>query len=238
MQLALVLAKAGNDATGDFSTVNGDPDLLVRYATHVVRLRGSEGVEPELSPLAVPPFEHRLRHRAVREASETRPAPGSQACERLVGSCTDSDVVGMPEDAVGAERHDNSGLLLLKDPRDRRDNVIEGKIRDATIRQTQPLVTVRDATECSPRAFILSLPDGPKRLWCGRESVSDVPLLAEGGVNQDEPEVWLIRVQRDTARSTVRVVVWMREDTREGSVAHIAQYRFRDPIAARGNSGK
>jgi hypothetical protein len=41
-------------------------------------------------------------------------------------------------------------------------------------------------------------------------------------------------VQRDTARSTVRVVVRMREDTREGSVAHIAQYRFRDPIAATG----
>ena len=139
-------------------------------------------------------------NRAVREASETRPALGSQACERLVGSCTDSDVVGMPEDAVGAERHDNSGLLLLKDPSDRRDNVIEGKIRDATIRQTQPLVTVRDATECSPGGFILSLADGPKRLSCGRESVSDVPLLAEGGVNQDEPEVWLIRVQRDTAR--------------------------------------
>lgn len=66
------------------------------------------------------------------------------------------------------------------------------------------------------------------------ESVSDVPLLAEGGVNQDEPEVGLIRVQRDTARSTVRVVVWMREDTREGSVAHSAQYRFRDLIAATG----
>lgn len=134
--------------------------ICVRHATHVVRLRGSEGVEPKLSPLAVPPFEHRLRHRAVREASETRPVLGSQACERVVGSCTDRDVVGMPEDAVAAERHDNSGLLL-KDPRDRRDNVIEGKIRDGTIRQTQPLVTVRDATECSPRGFIFSLADGP-----------------------------------------------------------------------------
>ena len=41
-------------------------------------------------------------------------------------------------------------------------------IRDATIRQTQPLVAVRDTTECPPRGFVLAPADGPKRLWCGR----------------------------------------------------------------------
>ena len=54
MQLTLVLAKAGHDATGSFAAVDADPDLLVRDAAHVVRLRRVERVEPELGPLAVP----------------------------------------------------------------------------------------------------------------------------------------------------------------------------------------
>ena len=82
----------------------------------------------------------------MREASEAGPVLGSQACERLVRACADRDVVGMPEDAVGPERHDNGGLLLLEDARDHRDQVIERDICDATIQQTQPLVAVRDTT--------------------------------------------------------------------------------------------
>src|SRR5687767_7267754 len=46
VELALVLAKAGHDATGDRPTVDGDPDLLVRYAAHVVRLPRVERVQP------------------------------------------------------------------------------------------------------------------------------------------------------------------------------------------------
>jgi len=53
-----VLAKAGHDAAGGSSTVDGDSDLLVRDAAHVVRLRRVESVKPELGALAVPPLEH------------------------------------------------------------------------------------------------------------------------------------------------------------------------------------
>jgi len=52
------------------SVSDGYPDLLVRYTAHVVRLLRVEGVTPELSPLTVPPFEHRLRDRAVRHPLE------------------------------------------------------------------------------------------------------------------------------------------------------------------------
>ena len=192
---------------------------FVRYPAHVIRLRRVEGVEPELRPLVVPPFEHRLRDCAVRKALEPGPVLGSKAREGLVGGCTDGDVVGMPEDAIGAERHDNSGVLLVEDPRDCGDNLVEGDIGDAAVRQTQPLVTVRDATECAPRGFIFGPADGSKRLSGGREAFSDLAVLAEGGVNQDEPEVGVIRVQRNAASSPVRVVVRMREDAGEGPVA-------------------
>jgi len=66
---------------------------------------------------------------------EARPVLGTEARERFVSGRTDRDVIGMPEDAVGAERHDNGGILLLEDARDRCDNVIEGNIGDATVRQ-------------------------------------------------------------------------------------------------------
>jgi hypothetical protein len=68
-------------------------------------------------------------------------------------------------------------------------------------------VTVRSATERTPRGLIFGLSNGPQRFASGREPVSDVPALAEPGVNQDEPKVRLIRVQRDTAGGPVRVVV-------------------------------
>ena len=44
-------------------------------------------------------------------------------------------------------------------------------------------------------------------------------MLAERGVNQNKPEVWLIGVQRNAARNPVRVVVWVREDASKGPVA-------------------
>jgi hypothetical protein len=53
-------------------------------------------------------------------------------------------------------------------------------------------VTVRSATERTPRGLIFGLSDGPQRFAGGREPVSDVPVLAERGVNQDEPKVRLI----------------------------------------------
>ena len=218
----------------DVSAVDSDPDLLVRDSAHVVGLRRVEGVEPELGSLAVPSFEHRLRDRAVREPLEPGPVQRTQPRERFVGGRADRDVVGMPEDAVGAERDDNSGILLLEDPRDRRDHVIEGDIRDASVRQTQPLVTVRNATERTPRGLIFGLADGPQRFAGGREPVSDVPLLAERGVNQDEPEVRLIGVQRDTAGGPVRVVVRMREDAGEGPVTRNPQYRPKTSLQQRG----
>jgi hypothetical protein len=145
--------------------------------------------------------------------------PGTVTASLTPAIGTHRDVVGMSEDAIGTERDDNRGVLLVEDPRDRRDNVLEGNLCDATVRQTEPLVTVRKAAECSPRRFILALANGSERFAGGRESVSDVALLAEGGVDQDEPEVWVIGMKRDAARSSVRVVVRMREDASEGPVA-------------------
>ena len=80
-------------------------------------------------------------------------------------------------------------------------------------------MTVRNAAERSPRRLIFALADGSKRFTRGRESVSNVALLAQCGVDQDEPEVRVLGVQRDAARSPVRVVVWMREDASKGPVA-------------------
>ena len=137
--------------------------------------RRVEGVEPELGALAVPPIEHRLRDRAVREPLEAGPARGAQAREGFVGGCADRDVVGMAEDPVGAERDDNGGILLVEDPSDRRDDVVEGSFRDPTVGQTEPLVTIRNAAECSPCGFVLAPSHRSERLARRRESLTDVP---------------------------------------------------------------
>lgn len=155
----------------------------------------------------------------MQEPLEAGPVAGAQSREGFVGGRADRDVVGMSEDAVGAERDDDEGVLLVEDPRDRRDNLLEGGLGDAAVRQTEPLVTVRNAAECPPRRFIFALANRSKRFARGRESVSDVALLAECGVDQDEPEVGVIGVKCDAARSSVRVVVWVREDASEGPVA-------------------
>jgi hypothetical protein len=152
----------------------------------------------------------------------------------LVGGRADRDVVGMAEDAVGAERDDNSGIFLLKDPHHHCDQFIKGDVRDPSVRQTQPLVTLRSTTERTPRGLIFGLSDGPQRFAGGREPVSDVPLLAERGVNQHEPKVRLIGVQRDTAGGPVRVVVWMRKHASEGPVTHNPQYRPKTSRQQRG----
>jgi hypothetical protein len=131
----------------------------------------------------------------------------------------------MAEDAVGPERHDHVRLLLLEDARDRRHRVLERHVRDATVRQIQPLVAVGDATQGSPRRFPLDSTDLTERLAGGGEAVADVSLLAEGGVDQDEPEVRVLRVPRDTAGDAVPVVVRMREDAGECPVANDEQYR-------------
>jgi len=115
------------------------------------------------------------------------------------------------------------------------DQFIKGDVRDPSVRQTQPLVTVRSASERTPRGLIFGLSDGPQRFAGGRESVSDVPVLAERGVNQDEPKVRLIRVQRDTAGGPVRVVVRMREHAGEGPVTHNPQYRPKTSLQQRGD---
>ena len=85
--------------------------------------------------------------------------------------------------------------------------------------QAQPLVTVGHAAECAPGGFILCLADGSKRLARGPEPVSNVPVPAERGVDEDEPEVWLTGVQPDATGDPVPVVVRVREDASKGSVA-------------------
>lgn len=80
-------------------------------------------------------------------------------------------------------------------------------------------MTVGDAADGSPGGFVFGPADGPEGPSCGRETVSDLPQLAKRGVNQDEPEVWLIGMQSDAAGSPVRIVVWVRENAGKGPVA-------------------
>jgi hypothetical protein len=114
----------------------------------------------------------------VQEPVEAGPVVDAQSCEGFVGGRADRDVVGMSEDAVGSEGDDNRGVLLIEDPRDRRDDRVETNVFNATVRQTEPLVTVRNAAECPPCRFILALANRPEGLAGGRESFSDVALLA------------------------------------------------------------
>lgn len=80
-------------------------------------------------------------------------------------------------------------------------------------------MTVRDTTESSPSSFVLGPADGPEGLSGGGKPLADLPLLAEGGVNQNESEVGIIGVQRDAAGGPVRIIVRMREDAGKGAVA-------------------
>ena len=154
----------------------------------------------------------------MRESPEPRSGLGAQTLERRVGGRADRDVVGMSEDAVGAERHDDSGLLLRKNPLDRTDDVLEGNVGNPAVRQTEPLVPIGHATERAPRGFVLSPPDGAEGLSRGRESIPDVPLLTRRRVHEDETEVRFVGMQRDAAGGSVGVVVRVREDAGERAV--------------------
>jgi hypothetical protein len=92
-------------------------------------------------------------------------------------------------------------------------------------RHTQPLVTVGDAPVRAPSSLVLGPANGPERLSRGREPVPDVPLLTRGGVDQDEAEVRVVRVKGHAAADPVGVVVRVREDAGERSVAHDPEYR-------------
>jgi hypothetical protein len=82
----------------------------------------------------IPPFEHRLWDCAVRQPLEPGTVSRTQSSERLVGGGTDRDVIWVPEDAVRAERHDNSGILLFQDLRNRADELAEGNLGNAAVR--------------------------------------------------------------------------------------------------------
>ena len=89
----------------------------------------------------------------------SRTAGSDRRRERLVGGRADRDVVGVPEDAVGAERDDDRRVLLVQDLTDRRDDLLERHLGHPAVRQTEPLVPVRDAAQRRPRGLVLA-PDG------------------------------------------------------------------------------
>ena len=86
----------------------------------------------------------------MHELLEARPVLGTEVRERFVGGRTDRDVVGVPEDAVRTERDDNGGILIVEDPRDRRDNVIKGGT-SATPPSGRPSHSRRSGTRPSDR---------------------------------------------------------------------------------------
>jgi hypothetical protein len=157
--------------------------------------------------------------RAVGETLEAGPVVGPETREGLVGGRTDRDVIGVPEDAVGTQRDDHVGPLLVENLRDRRHHVLEGHLGHAPVRQAEPLVSVWRPADSAPRGLVLRPANGSERLSRGREPLPDGPLLAEGGVDQDEPELGVVGMQRHAPRDPVRVVVRMRDDAGEGPAA-------------------
>ncbi len=118
----------------------------------------------------------------------------AQARKGLVCGCPDCDVIGMPEHAVGAKRDDHGWILIVENAPDRRDDVFEGHVRDASVGQAEPLMTIRHAAERAPCGFVLGAADEPERLAGCRESVPDITLFAGRGVYKDEPEISFVRV--------------------------------------------
>lgn len=129
------------------------------------------------------------------ESLEPRPVLGTKTREGFVGGCTDRDVAWVPEDAVGAERAHYGGILVVEDPHQHCDDIVERRLRDAAVRQTQPVMRIgHPAQRAPPCGFIFGLANRTKRVWRGREPRSNVPIFSERGVNQHEPEIWLIGV--------------------------------------------
>lgn len=112
--LAAVLAQAGDDSVGNLALVDRDADELVGRPAHVVALRGVKRLEAQLDALLLPTLEHGLRYGSVQEPTEGQPFCPGDPGERGVGRRTDSDVVGVVEDAVGAERVHDGQLFTVR----------------------------------------------------------------------------------------------------------------------------
>ena len=98
------------------------------------------------------------------------------------------------EDAVGAERDDYGGILVVEDPRKPCDDIVEGNLRDTAVGRTQPVMRVGHPAQRAPCGFIFGLANRTKRVWRGREPSSNVPIFSERGMNPHEPKIWLIGV--------------------------------------------
>jgi hypothetical protein len=148
----------------------------------------------------------------VAQPSEPALGAGREPVERGVGRRTDRDVVGMAEDAVGSERGHDVRPLLGHDGGDPLDEFLRRHAVDRSIGVTQPLVPFRYPTERPPGRHVLGLPDGAERLAVRREPFADVSGAAVGRDDEHEPELRVVRVQRDRTGYAVSVVVGMGEN--------------------------
>ena len=76
-----------------------------------------------------------------------------------------------------------------------------GSVLQPVVGVPQPLVAVRGPAQRDPRPAILVFPDRAEGLARGERRIGDHAGLAARGVDEDEPEARIVRVQRDGARA-------------------------------------
>ena len=134
----------------------------------------------------------------------------------------------MPRDPIRAERDDDVGAFIAKDRRDAFDELIERDVGQPVIGVAQPFVAIGAPAQGDPRPAILLFPDRAERLARGERRIGDHAGLTARGMDEDEPERRILRVQRDGSRHTERVVVGMGEDRGEPR-AHPCPSRASNP---------
>lgn len=116
-----------------------------------------------------------------------------------------------------AEGGHDVGLLLGQGGGYAVDELAGRRLVHGAVLIAQPDPPVRLAAERSPRGLILGTPDRTERVPGRRELVAHVSVVAVSRQDQHEPELRVIRTQRDRASDPVHVVIGMSEDTEQRS---------------------
>ena len=167
------------------------------------------------------------------QTAEPVGAFGPHDVERLRRGRSDRDVIGMPRDPIRSERDDDVGAFIAKDRRDAFDELIERDVGQPVVGVAQPFVAIGAPAQGDPRPAILLLTDRAERLARGERRIGDHAGLTARGMDEDEPERRILRVQRDGSRHTERVVVGMGEDRGEPR-AHSCSSRASNPTVRPG----
>ena len=215
VQLAPVLEDPRDDLTCDRPAVDDEMDLLVGHAATVEDPGRVEDRQVELSPLLLPAVEDGLGQHVVQQPPEAGAAGAHQAREGGVGASAHGDVVRVPGDPVTPEAGDHVRPLLGEDLADPLAQLLGGDTGEPAVRIPEPLVPVGSASHRAPGRLALRLSDAAQGVSGGGEARPDVPRLASRGVDEDEPEVGVVRVQRDGPRPAEDFVIRVGDDDSE-----------------------